>query len=190
MPEIGRMKLFLFFSACLLLPVAETAGDASSRRHRLETKHTIIRYTSSKDLKKFSKKIDYTPGEWNLKSLFSPSGSSSPAESAARKVDALYERVQHILEMYGSMKEKVSIHIYPNKKGLHRAYFDITRRSCNVRSWYIYERNTVYVNVEDVNEGMLAHELAHAIIDHYLIVRPPRATAEILARYVDAHLNY
>ncbi|MEH0019750.1 MAG: hypothetical protein V6Z89_08855 [Desulfobacter sp.] len=36
---------------------------------------------------------------------------------------------------------------------------------------------------------MLAHEIAHAVVDHYLDVRPPRATAEILARYVDAHLN-
>jgi len=36
---------------------------------------------------------------------------------------------------------------------------------------------------------MLAHEIAHAIIDNYLSVRPPRATAEILARYVGKHLN-
>jgi hypothetical protein len=35
---------------------------------------------------------------------------------------------------------------------------------------------------------MLAHEMAHSIIDHYLRVRPPHATAEILARYVDGHL--
>ena len=45
------------------------------------------------------------------------------------------------------------------------------------------------MNAEDVHEGMLAHEIAHSIIDHYLLVRPPRATAEILSRYVDAHLN-
>jgi len=36
---------------------------------------------------------------------------------------------------------------------------------------------------------MLAHEIAHAIVDNYLSVRPPRATAEILARYVGKHLN-
>ena len=92
--------------------------------------------------------------------------------------------------MFGTLKKKVNINIYSNKKGLHRAYFDITRRQCNIRSWYIYERNTIFVNVKDVNEGMLAHEMAHAIIDHYLIVRPPNATAEILARYVDDHLRY
>ena len=35
---------------------------------------------------------------------------------------------------------------------------------------------------------MLAHEMAHAIIDNFMKLRLPRATAEILARYVDAHL--
>jgi hypothetical protein len=30
--------------------------------------------------------------------------------------------------------------------------------------------------------------MAHSIIDNYLLVRPPKATAEILARYVDSHL--
>jgi hypothetical protein len=45
------------------------------------------------------------------------------------------------------------------------------------------------MNVNDLHEGMLAHELAHAIVDHYLLVRPPRPTAEIIARYVDSHLK-
>jgi hypothetical protein len=36
----------------------------------------------------------------------------------------------------------------------------------------------------------LAHELAHAIIDHYLIVQPPKSTAEILARYTEEHVFY
>lgn len=42
--------------------------------------------------------------------------------------------------------------------------------------------------VQDVHEGRLAHELGHAVIGHYLSVRPPCATAEITAKYVDKHL--
>ena len=68
------------------------------------------------------------------------------------------------------------------------AYRRIYHRKATVRGWYVYAYNTVYLNVQDVHEGMLAHELGHAIIDHYLEVRPPRATAEILARYVDKNL--
>jgi hypothetical protein len=64
----------------------------------------------------------------------------------------------------------------------------IFKRRGSARAWYVYEYNTIYINVRDVNEGMLAHELAHSIIDHYLSVRPPRASAEILATYVDKSL--
>jgi hypothetical protein len=45
------------------------------------------------------------------------------------------------------------------------------------------------VSVADLHEGMLAHEMAHAIIDHFFAVRPPSSTAEILARYVGKHLD-
>ncbi|MFC1867599.1 hypothetical protein ACFL0H_05635 [Thermodesulfobacteriota bacterium] len=47
----------------------------------------------------------------------------------------------------------------------------------------------MYITIEDLHEGMLAHEIAHSIIDHYLTVRPPSESAEILARYVDSHLH-
>ena len=85
--------------------------------------------------------------------------------------------------------KKVTINIYHNKNQLHEAYQEIYLSPCRVRAWYEYRFNTVYINVGDVHEGMLAHEMAHSIIDHYLLVRPPAATAEILARYVDSHLS-
>jgi hypothetical protein len=84
--------------------------------------------------------------------------------------------------------DKININIYPDQKKLHAAYYDMFQETCQLRAWYLYEKNTIYINAGDMNEGILAHEMAHAIIDHFLSVRPPAATAEILARYVDAHL--
>ena len=89
--------------------------------------------------------------------------------------------------------EKVVIIIYPNNKRFYEARTQIIGENLigknrRIRSWYIFKQNAIYINAADVHEGILAHELAHAIIDHYLTIRPPRATAEILARYVDKHL--
>ena len=91
--------------------------------------------------------------------------------------------------------EKVVIIIYPNNKRFYEARTQIIGENLigkkrRIRSWYIFKQNTIYINADDVHEGILAHEMAHAIIDHYLTIRPPRATAEILARYVDKHLYY
>jgi len=181
--------IFPMITIFLLAPVVEAQGQSSGSAlgQSIETKHATIRYGSLKDLKKLDGKLDYSPGEWSLGKLFSASGSTGPIASVKKKVDALFERAQEILGMRGKVK-KVIINIHTNQKQLHDAYYRIARRQCRIRAWYIFRTNTIYINVNDVHEGMLAHEMAHSIIDHYLMVPPPRTTAEILARYVDAHL--
>lgn len=174
----------LLFALCA---VAQAETEAPTVWQNLETKYSTIRYQSLEDLKKFNDKVDYSPGQWSLKRLFSRSGSDDFTAKLKKKIDALYERVQEILDMRKKIR-KVIINIYPNKKQLRDAYSEIYKTPCKLRTWYIYEHNTIYMSADGLHEGMLAHEMAHSIIDHYLLVRPPRATAEILARYVDKHL--
>ncbi len=162
----------------------KTAAAPKEAWQTIETRYTSIKYISFKSLKQFDRDIDYSS---NMSGLGFFSSSKDPAASLHKKMDALYSRVAEILDMRRGMK-KVAIRIYPGKKELHKAYGRIVGGVCRVRAWYIFTRNTIYVNADDVHEGMLAHEMAHAIIDHYFSVRPPRASAEILARYVDAHL--
>jgi hypothetical protein len=154
----------------------------------VETKYAIIHYNNQESLEAFDDQINYTPGGWSLGNLFS-SKSGNLFDSIAKKVDGIFEEIQTILDMRGHVK-KVIINVYPSKKEFHEAYFTITGASCRLRAWYIFEVNTIYVNGEDVHEGILAHEIAHSIIDHYFSVRPPKATAEILARYVDEQLGF
>jgi hypothetical protein len=153
----------------------------------LETKYTAIHYHTVNDLYKFDRMVAYSPGQWGFPSLFKKSDPKDRLEKIGRKVDTLYERVQEILDMRKWFK-KVSINLYADKKELDAAYFELYRQPCQIRAWYAYEFNTIYVNVDDTHEEILAHEMAHAIIDHYLLVRPPAAAAEILARYVHTHI--
>jgi hypothetical protein len=157
-------------------------ADLSNNNHwqTLETKHTIIRYHAKKDLEKFNSMIDYSPASMGLKGLFSKQDSDDLSDKIKQKVDAVYERVQEILDM-----RKLTDH---DKKELHAAYYEVFQKTSQLRAWYIYESNTIYINANDMHEGILAHEMAHAIIDQFLSVRPPPATAEILARFVDGHL--
>jgi hypothetical protein len=154
----------------------------------IETKYTIIHYQSLEILKDFDDRVNYGQQQWGFRGLFSTQSSDELIDKIAKKVDVLFERVQEILDMRKKMK-KVIINIYRDEEQLHDAYLRLYNKSCRIRAWYEYEYNTVYINVDDLHEGMLAHELGHAIIDHYLLVRPPSASAEILTRYVDKHLK-
>jgi hypothetical protein len=189
---LSKKNLFIIINLSLFFFISYAAAEKDSTEEiawqNIETKYTIIRYQSTNDLKKFDYKVKYDPEHSGLKGLFSSSGPDNLKDRVMTKVDVLFERVQKILDMRKKM-EKVTINIYENKDQLKGAFFRIYKRQCRIRAWYRYKNNTVYINVKDLHEGMLAHELAHAIIDHYLLIRPPRATAEILARYVDSHLK-
>jgi len=184
--SIVAASLLLLF----ILPAAKAAGEEIEGRQwqTVETKHTIIRYNSPEDLKRLNRGIRFSAGNHRIGSLLSFQHGKDPAEELMEKVDAIFERVQQILDMRKAM-EKVVINVYHNSSQLRAAFFQIYRQPCRIRAWYRYWNNTIYLNVRDLHEGMLAHEMAHAIIDHYMVVRPPRATAEILARYVDQHLE-
>jgi hypothetical protein len=194
-------KIIIFLAVCSLLTLlpynpalAELSGGLL--RHSLETRYTVIRYQSVEDLEKFNRKIDYSPGQLGFMQMFSRSSSKDLTGEITKKVDAVYERVQNILGMRKKIK-KITINIYSSDKQFHAVHLkhkDTAFRNFNtstkLRAWYIHKNNTIYVNSSDLHAGMLAHEIAHAVIDHYLLVRPPRATAEILARYVDSHLLF
>ena len=154
----------------------------------IESQHTFIQYKTLKDIEKFDNSIDYTPRKWGVKNFFSFISAKDPVDSIKQKVDVLFDKVEQILGMYGR-RDKIIINLYP-KKSFYEVRNRINGKNCRFRAWYIFEQNTIYINVGDVHEGILAHEIAHAIIDNYLSVRPPKNTSEILARYVDENLYY
>jgi len=90
------------------------------------------------------------------------------------RIDRLVEMVLSILDMRPK-DFKVSIEIKPEYKS-----GDIAK--------YKHSRKTITVYADRVTDGVLAHEIAHAVICAYFPSRPPRKTQEILAQYVDRHL--
>jgi hypothetical protein len=192
MPGLNAFKNKSMIFALLCLPVSLMCGTANGGAHiewqSFQTRNAIVHYQSMEDLRKFNKKIDQPIRDYGFKGLVPPSGSNELAEVISRKVDSLFERSQQILDMRKKIK-KININVYHNKDQLRKTYERIYGSPCLIRAWYEYRFHTIFICIEDLHEGMLAHEMAHGIIDHYLKVRPPSATAEILARYVDSHLR-
>lgn len=154
----------------------------------LETKHTVLRFLKEEDLGALNNSIEFQKTSWGFRQLFSAKAPGSLHGEISQKVDSLYERVQEILDMR-KKAPKVFINLYADRKKLDQAYYRLYQSKNNIRAWYVFDHNTIYINADDVHEGVLAHEMAHSIIDHFFLVRPPSASAEILARYVDAHIH-
>lgn len=186
-----KAVILLLLSAALLHFTTAGGSDnagAGMNWENISTRYVTILYQDDADLHTFLQKIQPRRAAWSFKQLFSRTEQDNLYTKVSKDVDMLFERVQEILDMHKKMP-RVAIMIYPDKKELHRAYEDIYQEKCRIRAWYRYSNNAVYVTAADIKVGMLAHELAHAIIDHYLVIKPPAASAEILARYVDSHLQ-
>ncbi len=74
----------------------------------------------------------------------------------------------------------LQIKLYPRKE-----FVGLLADSGKRRSFYLYNYKTVYVNVDDIHAGMLAHEMSHHIVDEWFGGRLPRKTAEIIAMGVE-----
>jgi len=180
---VVTLMSFSFFLAGTVL-----AGENGDKWLSLETRHTILHYESAEDLKRFNHNIDFSGGDGGFFVFPFSRDEKDIVEKTGEKVDAIFERVQEILDMRKNM-QKVVVNIYHDSHELDTAFLQVYQQPRRIRAWYRYWNNTIYINSRDLHAGMLAHELAHAVIDHYMVVRPPRATAEILARYVDEHLE-
>ena len=189
-PNRHYVFIGLFLSLAMTTLLGRAKAEDGIAWLELDTRYTTLRYQSAGDLEIFDEKIDFFPtsSTYGLRLLSSDPGSKDPNARIKEKVDALYSRVQEILGMRKKM-DRVKINIYHDKKQLEEAFYNLYAEDATYRAWYIFEENTVYITVADLHEGMLAHEIAHSIIDHYLTVRPPPMSAEILARYVDSHLH-
>ncbi|MFH1363386.1 MAG: hypothetical protein ABIH45_04180 [Candidatus Omnitrophota bacterium] len=102
----------------------------------------------------------------------------------AEAIDNLYSEVSDILDIHvysyhGDLK------ILPDQSSLSSVFRNYFGSGFSERSFYLHPRNTIYISFRDLTEGMLGHEISHAIISHYFVVPPPAKVQEVLSGYIE-----
>ncbi|MBU0693662.1 MAG: hypothetical protein KKC11_03205 [Candidatus Omnitrophica bacterium] len=115
-----------------------------------------------------------------------PSSDTKNFDSIISKtLDALYLEVSDILDIH-IYSYHGKIKVYPNKEKLKENVFrNYPGQKYNLPAVYIHPDNAIHISLADLTLGMLAHEIAHAIISHYFVVPPPAKVQEVLAGYVE-----
>ncbi|MEA3489424.1 MAG: hypothetical protein U9R44_03655 [Candidatus Omnitrophota bacterium] len=146
-----------------------------------------IYYRPDAKLKKIERKLRRRVGFYDRKDL-STGFLNSIEKKIAYRMDLLFSRAKDILGMYPRVKG-VKIMILKDRKELNAEYYRIFGERQNFKSFYIYKHNTIYTTEKDISDSVLAHEMGHVIVDHFFVVRPPEQVRELLAQYVDLHLE-
>lgn len=118
----------------------------------------------------------------------SPGGEFDLTSLLAKTLDGLYLEVSDILgiHVYSYHGKIVFLSDRNQINSMFQTYFG---RDFPERSFYIHEKNTIYISAADITSGMMGHEISHAIISHYFVVPPPAKVQEVLSGYVEYSLR-
>lgn len=183
----------LIFATANLRPsflYAQSTGYFVSESTRTEgeiiSKHTKIYYQNENDLRLLNKRLKLGTLDYLLK--YKGSDDVSIESQVAAKVDIILERVKTILEL-NPKNLMVEIRITESPAEVQRIYFGKYSKKVDYPAFYARGEKTVYVAVNKINSNILAHELAHAIIDRSFGLIIPVKIHEILSQYVDANFE-
>lgn len=129
-----------------------------------KTKYATIHYLEDKDLSDFLWRVGGQRYEF-----------STDTNLARNRIDRIVERVETILDMW---PKNFNLDVYLETKELKP----------NKVAYYEHKTKSIYSSIENVSDGVFAHEIAHAVISQYFSSPPPSKTQEILSQYVDKYL--
>lgn len=182
-PWIVRTLILLFI---INLPKGLFSQEPWLSEEKIRSRYARIFYFDDNALRLFNKRLKLGSFTSILKKR--STGELSVEGQVAEKVDIIVDRVKAILEMYPK-NFKVDIKIAPDSNLIQSLYRKRYFREVEFIAFYSPQERTVYISAEDTKSNILAHELAHAIIDQYFGVAAPQKIHEILAQYVDENFE-
>ncbi|MBI5894062.1 MAG: hypothetical protein HZB79_10550 [Deltaproteobacteria bacterium] len=179
-PSPSSLYLGLFF---FLLSCVPSFASCDGWQKTYETLYANICYSDEKELDAFTQNI-------GKRSFLFKESPEKTAMLTKNRVDRIVERVAKILDMY-PLDLRFNIYIYTSQKELEKVYLKMGASHIFEKTpiaFYSHKNKVIYVSLENITDGILAHEIAHTVINFYFRIPPPGNMQEILAQYVDKHL--
>jgi hypothetical protein len=152
--------------------------------HELKSRYATVVYGSDEQLRRLNKDISLG----SLYYLLEGRKSVTVNDEVKNKLDVLTERVESILSMYPK-EVRFTVVLLPSDKEVQDVLRSKYGKNADYIAFYSFREKTIYVSLSDVDIGVLAHEMAHMIIDLYYATVTPQKIQEVLAQYVESHLK-
>ena len=168
-------------------PLADSGQAAVQESYwsRINTGSLNIYYQPGLNLKKVERHL--RSRQFNLFGR-DPALTDDVSQRIGSSLATLLSKVKEMLSMYPDMSD-LAVKIFRTREELSRTYYEIFKMRQDYRSFYVHKLRTIYTSEEDISDSVMAHELAHAVMDHYFLVPPPPAVAELIASDVDRRLD-
>ncbi len=182
-----RLGLLLCSAGLIALAVAPAwASEASDFEgwKRLDSRYCTIWIDPAVGVEQVSRRIS----TWRVRPQVAIPKGANLEEQLGAKCDTIFRRVEEVLDMVPPGMH-VTVRIAREQGQISHSHESRYGQGTDAVAFYVFENNTIYAACPNLSESVLAHEMAHAIIDHYFGVRPPRKVEEMLAIYADENLR-
>ncbi|MEW6571046.1 MAG: hypothetical protein AB1390_07715 [Nitrospirota bacterium] len=168
----------------IIISLVILALASRSLSYELKTRYTTIVYETEDQLRRFNREIRLG----RLSYLMRDKVSITMGDEVRNKIDVIVERVQSILEMF-PREMTFKLILLSSDSEVRATFKNRYGKNVDYVAFYSPKEKTVFVSIKDVEMGVLAHEIAHVVIDQYYGVPTPAKLHEILAQYVEMHLK-
>lgn len=180
-----KRSIILFIFLLLLAALFAYVLAQPRTEEKLSTRYATVLCKDDTLLRLFNRRIRLGTLDYLLKR---GSEELSLEGQVSQKVDVIVERVETILEMRPK-NFRVVIVVVPSSDDIRSIYRRKYRRDVDFLAFYSPIEKAVYISADDAKSNILAHEIAHAVIDQYFGVAAPAKIHELLADYVSENFE-
>jgi len=169
--------IMVLFVLTTLIPIESWAA--------VQSRYVSLRYSNKQILRDFndelvlSRKLRYHLKNKNIVTV---------KDEVVAKLDVLIEKAEVVLDMFPE-KLHITFVLLPTRKDVSRVYKSKYGKKANHIAYYSLKEKTIYISVDDTKLRVVAHEIGHAIVDHYFKVRPPYNIHELMAQFTEKHIG-
>ncbi len=170
---LASIVAVLFFGFTLLFSIPASAGV--NHPYHIRTDYATIHYSDPAAIENFAALLD----KGNVRPRF--------AGSTGSTVDRIVFRVRNLLGIH-TPGFHINIYLLESRQVLEKIYAEMGLGDKAPVAFYSRSTGSVFISLDAVNDGILAHEVAHAVINSHYNPPLPSRMQEILARFVDKNL--
>jgi hypothetical protein len=172
-------------------------SSATVGQECLSTGRAKIVYNSPVDLQEINRRLNSSP----LASVSQQDSVSSPVQDPAAaqlvaKIDGLLSKVAGVLRLDLQNYPPVTIRFLQDGRQVTKLFHLFQPSSArplfgygSLPAFYEPRSRTIIVSLQDVHEGILAHEMAHFFLCSGRFPAPPEYYQEDMARHVEARVH-
>lgn len=166
----------------LLMLVGLLPGEAMAE---LQSRYVTVRYSNKQLLHDFNDKLILNR---KLRYYLRKKNIVTVQDEVVAKLDVLIEKAEVVLDMFPSNLH-ITVVLLGTRKDVARMYKSKYGKKANHIAYYSLKEKTIYISVKNTKLRVIAHELGHAIVDHYFKVRPPYNIHELMAQFTEKHIG-